>query len=136
MPSGQNGSLEPSGAIFAISRKENKKANKEKLRAKKWRQIHNLFVFTPQAWTLPFSHMYESREKTVTNHQVPNTFLPAFFVVGMLEGGRLEYLKVFHRHHVTSSTYTLILKSALKQLSHATKRFLSNPENASGVLTY
>lgn len=61
---------------------EQNKANKEKIRAKKWRQIHNLFIFTPQARTFQFSHMHESREKTVTNHQVPiNTFLPAFFVV-------------------------------------------------------
>lgn len=124
------------GAIFAIPRKEtqNKKANKKKLRAKKWRQIYNLFIFTPQAWTFQFSHMYKSREKSITNHRYPTL---SFLLFLLLEccggGGRLEYLKVFRRHHVISSTHTLILKPALKQLSHATKRFLSNPENASSV---
>lgn len=96
---------------------EQNKANKEKIRAKKWRHIHDLFIFTPQARTFQFSHMHESREKTNKSPGSHQHFPSCFLFLLLRCRGRLQYLKVFRRPHVISSAHTLILKPALNQAS-------------------
>lgn len=127
LPSGQKGGLEVLGAIFATPRKVTQnKANEEKIRAKKWRQIHDLYIFTPQPQTLQFSYMHKSREKSITNNQ--DIYPALFFFLFFFWWGResLEYFKGFSRHHVISPTHILILKPALNQVSViCNQRFLS-----------